>query len=153
MKMLCNIISISVLLLGTAHADEVLSIGKCLDIAAGLNALDHYDDPSTGKPKQYKLGATRSTIGFNIAALRHITEVNDTIKTGLIAEIGGGKPPQAFNAAEISKLNEEYKKILDAPCDTKPAHIKISDLHLGDGPDENAIPPNVIAALAPILDQ
>lgn len=136
--------------LGTARADD-LTIGNCLDIAAGLSALDHFDDP-TGKPKQYRLGALRITIGLNMAALRHVSETVDKARLGLVAEIGGGKAPQALDPSEIAKLNDEYRKILDRPCDVKPGRMKASDLHLGDSPEENAIPPSVIAALAPIID-
>jgi hypothetical protein len=88
-----------------------------------------------------------------MAALRNISETVDKTRLGLIAEIGGGKSPQAFDPSEIAKLNDQYRKVLEQPCNVKPAHIKVSDLHLGDGPEENAIPPSVIAALASILDQ
>lgn len=142
-----------VLSLGTASADDALTIGRCLDVAAGLNALDHYDDAATGKPKQYKLGALRGPIGLNMAVLRAVTESVDKARLGLIAEIGGGKPPQSLEPSELLKLNDEYRKVLEQPCNVKPTHIKISDLHLGDGLEENAIPPSVITALAPILDQ
>lgn len=141
-----------VLSFGAARADDAMTIGRCLDVAAGLSALDHYDDAATGKPKQYKLGALRGPIGLNMAALRHVSESIEKARLGLIAEIGGGKAPQAFDSSEIAKLNEEYRKMLDQPCDVKPGRIKVTDLRLGDGPEDNAIPPSVIAALAPILD-
>lgn len=146
------IVAIAAFSMAPAIADE-LTISRCLDVAAGLNALDHYDDAMTGKPKQYRLGALRVTIGLNMAALRHVSEAAEKARLGLIAEIGGGKPPQAFDPWEVSKLNEEYRKALDQPCDVKPGRIKATDLRLGDGPEENAIPPSVIAALAPIIDQ
>lgn len=128
---------------------DTLTIYQCLDIYAGLRTLDHYDDPATGRPKQYKLnGATRFLIGRNMAKLKPISEMIDKISDDLIADIGNGKPFTAFEQAQKRKYNEELYKAVEKPCDVSLDRIKSADLN----PDDNALPPSAISSLVHILD-
>lgn len=145
------VVALALLFPCVASAAEPLTVGKCLEILAGLNALDHYDDPTSGKPRQYKLGALRITVGMTISSLKHVSEAADKARVGLIAEIGGGKPIDP-NSPDMIRFGTKYQEMLDKPCDVVPARIKISDLKLGDGAEDNAIPPSVLGALAAILD-
>lgn len=133
------------------HADP-LTVGECLSIMSSLDLLDHYDDPVTGKPRQYKLGKARLTIALNMAALRHVREAVETTRTNLVQEIGNGGDIKT-NTPEYNKFSLTMRDVLLKPCDVTPGHLKLSELKLGDGPEENAIAPSILSALAPILDQ
>lgn len=141
-----------------AHAGEKLTISQCLEINAGLAALDHYDavirdgDKDRVVPKQYKLGAVRITIALNMAALRSVVEATEKARRGIIDEITGGKMPDV-GSAEFKEADAKFRAVTESLCNITPGRIRVADLKLGDGPDENAIPPSALAGLAPILDQ
>jgi hypothetical protein len=126
------------------------TVNQCLLIMKALRALDRagapLDPPPGPQPsdaKQYRLGALRMTIATNLAALSVVGDSFDRARRQLIREHGGEATPQFMDA---------FQKILDRPCEATLGHIKLSELKLGDGAEENAIPPTVLAALAPIID-
>ena len=148
--------AIPIVLPQAVHAEPPapLTVGRCLDILTGLNLLDNYDRVVGDKivAGQYKLGTVRFTIAQNMTALRHVQEMVDRATTGLLAEIAQGKPITA-GSPELVKLTTARQEILDKPCDVMPGHIRLSDLNVGDGPDQNAIAPSILSSLEPILDK
>lgn len=136
----------------SARAADTLTIQSCLDIFGGLNSLSGYDDPKTGKTTQYKLGALRLQVGMTLAALKTVSDQVQRAKGDLVAEVVNGKP-LVDNSPEMVALNHRYQEMLDKPCPITIPHIRLADLKVGDGPDENALPPSTIALLAPILDK
>lgn len=130
-----------------------LTVGQCIEVYNGLSVLNHYDDPVTGKPRQYKLGGSaRLTIALDLSVLKSVVDSTDKARTGLIEEIMVGKPIVP-NSPEFVKLNNEYQKVLSASCPVTPGHLDIKDMKIGDRDGDNAIPPDVIAAIVPILDR
>jgi len=135
------------------------TVGQCLDILAGLNALNFVGQqladqrqvpPTDARP--YKLGATRLTLALDMAALRPIADATEKARQGLLNEIGSGKPI-APNSEESKRFFEKWQDTLNAPCPVTLGRIKAADLKIGDGPDDNPIPPAVLSALVPIIDQ
>ena len=140
-----------------AFAQDRLTVGKCLEIANGLDQLDGYPrvikdgEKETTVQQQYKLGSVRYTIALNMAALKPVRESAERARQQIIVDINGGKTVMP-NSPEMVRFLAEYQKVLDKPCEVTPGHIKVSDLKLGDGPTENAVPPSVLSVLYPILD-
>lgn len=138
-------------------APKPLTVGQCMEILGGLTGLNSYDKVVGDKivPAQYKLGAARFTIVQNMTALRHVQEGLERARAGLVAEVaslikGGDIKP---NSPELTKLTVAYQAMLDKPCDVTPGRIKRADLNIGDGPEQNAIPPSVESALDLVLDK
>lgn len=151
----------------SAHAQEKkpLTIEECLKVLAGLNALNcagqQIGAACEKDAKQYKLGGARMTVALDIAALG---PVDDAYRRGVqsyaaeltpIPPADPGKPDQF--AVQRGKQNADFAAFqvqsLAKACPASPTHIRVTDLRVGDGADENAIPPAVLAALAPILDK
>lgn len=136
-----------------------LTTGDCLQVNAGLAALDRYDrviKDTSGEhvvSAQYKLGGTvRFTVAQMMATLKPIVDAFEKARTALITEVSGGKPVQP-NSPELDRLNVEYAKMTARPCGVTLPKIKLSDLKLGDGDDQNPIPPSVLSALLPMIEQ
>jgi hypothetical protein len=135
-----------------------LTMSECLSIHAGLNALDQYtvvvkeNGQEKSISKQYKLGNARMTVALDMSALKSVADAAEKARTGLITEIGQGKDIK-IGTPEGKKFTDQMQQWLDSPCSVKPGHIKLADLKIGDGDGENPIPPSVISALLPILDQ
>lgn len=142
--------ALSAALIAGARA-ELLTVAGCLTVLQGLRALDGYDVPSgdakTPTRKTYKLGALRFPIALNISALSRVEDSVSKARQALLAENGG--EVKSDNQAHIIA---ELQKVLDKPCDTTPARMKLADLRLGDGPEENAIPLTALSQMAPIID-
>jgi hypothetical protein len=155
-----RVIFILCLLPGVAFAGEAkpLTVGQCLDVMAGLNALNYVGqqlgDQQSKPPdaKAYKLGPARMTIALDIAALRPISDAAEKTRQGIVTEISGGKPIQA-GTDEMKQYLAKWQKVLDGPCGVAPGHLRAADLKIGDGADENPIPPSVLSVLIPIIDQ
>lgn len=138
-------------------AEPALTNAQCQEIAAGLSGLDGYTKVIKEKDGEravivpYKLGALRVTISQTISTLRSRNNATEDARKALIVEISGGAPilpdtPQWY------KFMDEWKKVLARPCGVQIARIKIGDLKLGDGPDDNPIPPSVLSLIQPMLD-
>jgi hypothetical protein len=139
---------------GYSKANEALTVGQCLLVLQGLEALDRYEDPANpGKFKQYKLGALRMTIGLDIGALVHVRDAFNRARNGIIAERAAPGVDLRALTPEAARLNLEIDKLTDLPCDTTIPHIKAADLKPGDGENENQYPPSVLGAIAPIIDR
>lgn len=142
----------------TPAAAGGFTVAECLNIETGLNALNYAGaqlrdpNPAPAGAKQYRLGAARWPIAMNLAALSRVSAAFAKSRSALILEIGSGKDI-APGTPEMSRLTDELQKILDKPCDVTPAKMKLQDLLLGDGTDQNQIPPAVLGALAPIIEQ
>lgn len=133
------------------------TVAECLSIESGLNALNYAgaqlrdQNPAPAGARQYRLGAARWPVAMNLAALSRVSAAFAKSRAALILEVGGGKDV-APGTPEMGRLTDELQKILDKPCDVAPARMKLGDLLLGDGADQNQIPPAVLGALAPIID-
>lgn len=127
-----------------------MTVSECLNVLAGLNALDYSGEQlGTNKgaipagAKQYTLGAARMTIALDIAALRRVADAMQVVSDHL----------QRENAKSQENYIAEWHKALEQPCDVQLRRIKQSDLKIGDGPNDNQIPPGVLSAIVPIIDQ
>jgi hypothetical protein len=149
-----------------AHA-EGLTVEQCISILTGLNALNCVGQQLGGQcpadVKQYKLGEARYTIAMAIAGLGPILNAVQEAQRKYIAELGPLPPAPAEGkvSAEYNEAVNKQNKLVGAnqvallakPCNVQPGHLKLSELHLGDGTDQNPIPPSVLAAFAPIVDK
>ena len=134
---------------------DKMTISECLQVLAGLSALDYVGEQlgarnaaiagkSTTPPgaKSYLLGTTRMTIALNIAALSRVADAIQQTTAELQKENTGS--PEDFQKAWMEAVTK--------PCPVTLIHIKQSDLHLGDGDKENQIPPGVLSVIVPIID-
>lgn len=146
-----------------AQADDTLTLGQCFDINSGLHMLDSYervikdDKGEHSALAQYKLGNARITIALDQAALRPFSEALETTRQGIVAEIAQKynikpKEIEAGSAANVEYL-KQYSDARNQPCTVKLGRIPISELKLGDGEGQNAIPPGALALIAPIIDR
>jgi len=136
-----------------------LTVLQCLTVLKGLDATGCVGKQVDGgacapDAKQYKLGPLRVTIGMNIARLQDEANVVQRAQNGFAAELPPLDPKisTAEANARQAQIQENWNKIIDAECPVTLGRLKQSDLKIGDGPDENAFPPAVIGALAPIID-
>lgn len=146
-----------------------MTIEQCLNILAGLNALDCAgkqlnDPPSACKPdsKQYKLGPARVTVSMDIAALTPVRDGVTKENQAFISDLPPlppGQPGKPDSAERVDAANAQNKlasahlqKILAGACPVQPGRLKASDLNDGDGDGQNAIPPSVFGAIVPIVD-
>ena len=152
-----------------AHADDLkpLTVEQCINILTGLKSLDCVGQQLNGQcaadAKQYKLGGARYTIGMNIQALTPVlTEYERAQQKYMLelpqvpaAEPGKPVPPEAatMKAQQDREAVANQLAMLAKPCIVTIGRLKQSELKLGDGPDQNAIPPSVIAAFGIIVDK
>lgn len=135
-----------------------LTVGQCVQALSGLLALDKYEkvikDGAGEKTVtvQYKLGVARFAVARAISVLRPVAEDVEKARLGLLAEVTGGKPVQP-NSEQLARLNDEYAKVLSRPCSVEIPKLKLADLRPGDGPNDNPIPPSVLASLLPIIEE
>jgi hypothetical protein len=150
-------------------AKPQLTVEQCINILYGLNSLNYagqqFGDPkqAPADAKQYKLGPARMTIAFNVAALTPILTAAQSAQQGFVRELPPlpaaepGKPDSPERVDAAAKQNKQaqanWEAIIHAPCPFVPGHLKEKELKIGDGPDENAIPPSVLGALVPIIDR
>ena len=151
------IAAIAISLAFPAHAEpKPLTVSQCLDVLAGLNALNYVgqqlsDAKPQGDAKPYKLGAARMTIALDISALRPVADAAEKARQSLIGEISAGKPILP-GTDEMKAFTAKWQDVLNGPCNVTPGHLKAADLKVGDGADENPIPPSVLSVLIPIID-
>ena len=158
-----------------AEDAKSLTIEQCINILGGLNALNYVgqplNDPNPNKPppdaKQYKLGPARMTIGLDISALTPVQTAAQNAQQNFFRELAplpsnppSWKPGEPESSERIDAANKQNKaaaanwqEIIQKPCNVQPAHLKERELKIGDGPDENAFPPGVLAAIWPLIDR
>jgi hypothetical protein len=151
-----------------ADGQKPLTVEQCVTVLNGLSALScagqQLNDQTTcpRDAKQYKLGPARMTIGSNIGALSAVFSMAQRSQQEFLAELPplpqpvAGKPPGPEIAEAETKrqaaASKNWQGILSADCNVQPAHIAESALKIGDGPEQNQFPPNVLAAISPIVD-
>lgn len=173
MRPIISIITALVMSGASATADDAkqpLSTEQCILVLNGLNALgwagQQLGEDAKQKPadaKQYKLGEARYTIALDIARL---TDVMVAYQRGVQAalrelpavpqqEPGKAKTPEAISIeAENNKRAVDIQtKALSKPCDVTPGRLKMTELKIGDGADQNQFPVSVLAAFSLIVDQ
>ena len=153
------------LVLGSVSAvhAESLTVEQCVSILTGLNALNCSGMQLGGScdkdAKSYKLGEARFTIAMAISALGPVLDAAQQAQRKFILELpalpDATKAPDYTEKAtkQSARISENWALMMAKPCNVQPGHLKLSELKLGDGPDQNAIPPSVLAAFAPIVDK
>lgn len=151
-----------------ASAGEPFTVEQCITILSGLNSLNWAGQQlnDQGRPadaKQYKLGDARFTISEDIQALTGVLTVYQRAQQQFMAELppipsvdqNKPVPPevQQMQADQNKRAIANQIAMLARPCNVTPGRLKLGELKLGDGPDQNAIPPSVLAAIAPIVDR
>lgn len=152
--------------LATASAQaRDLTVSQCLSLNRGIHALDcsgrHLDSPATPEcKKQYRLGSLRIDLALSLYDLDRLQTTverarNDMVRESLdkakekdskVSSIPPGSP-------EYTQFIEAFQGVLDRKCDVPLPHIRVEQLHIGDGDNDNQIPLDVIGALAPIIDR
>jgi hypothetical protein len=154
-----------------ALADDVkpLTVEQCITVFNGLSSLSwagqQLNEETSRRPadaKQYKLGEARFTISMDIAALSTVITAYQRAQRAAFDELPALPsvdqnkqiPPEVQqmkmdNDRRIAKIQND---MMTRKCDVTPGRLKLSELKLGDGPDQNAIPPNVLAAFSFIID-
>lgn len=161
------------------HAEDApkLSRRACMDILAGLESLNYVGQlgpiqmapngnvinaPPPGA-EHYKLSASAlTTIALDIGELGReqaaLTKGQQDFERTL------GPPPTGDvikMSAEERQVARDYAKkktdgleaVLESDCTVAPGHLKQSELNLGSGKDQNAIPPSVLSLIMPIVDR
>jgi hypothetical protein len=123
-----------------------LTVGQCINLLNGLAQLDGQKD------KPYKLASTAFARAMAITALRPFNEAADRARVALMADAAGGKKLEDLPMDVTGKLNAEYAKVLDGPCNVDIPKIPLSSLKLGDSDGENPIPSSVLSLIVPIID-
>ncbi len=164
-----TIAPLAVALNGPALSQDAkpFTVEQCINILTGLKALDcagqQLNGTCSADAKQYKLGDARFTIGMNIQALAPVLVEFQRAQQKYMMELPpipqpeAGKPVPPEIAAMQAQQNRESVAnqiaMLAKPCSVTPGRLKQSELKLGDAPDQNAIPPSVLAAFGSIVDK
>lgn len=147
-----------------AEEPKPLSLAQCVELYMGLTYLDGYDRvvKESGNEKivkaQYKLGESRMTVALNQGALRPIVEAANKTRQAMLADLGPAPDEKstaeqkAAYAKALAAAMDTFERSMKEPCPVTPGRIKLGNLNLGDGPDQNQIPPSVISAIMPIVD-
>lgn len=136
-----------------ARAEDDLTVKTCLEILAGLNSMNFSGQSSPTAPappdaKPYRLaGSARMTMAFDISELSRVQAASQKAQGEFDKTLDQKEPDRQ------KQLDANWQSILAAPCNVVPGRVKESDLHLGDGPNDNAIPPSVLAVIVPIIDR
>ena len=158
-----------------ALADDAkpLTVEQCMTVLNGLNSLNwvgqQLGEGPEKKPadaKQYKLGEARFTIALDISSLSPVRDAYVRGNQQFMAELPPippapeGKQPmpeaQQMQADQNRQAIAYQVATLAKPCPvslTTSGRLKLQELKLGDGPDQNAIPPSVLAAFSQIVDK
>jgi hypothetical protein len=170
-----SLIALAALAISTtlAHTQDApkqpLTVYECLSIFSGLNSLNwvgqQLDEPPATKPAgaaSYKLGDARWTLATDINALKSVYQTAHDAQDGFLRELPALPPakdnqnsPERVDAAQAQNkaATGNWDSINKKPCSVVPGHFKDTDLKVGDGPDQNPIPPSVLGALIPIIDR
>lgn len=153
-----------------AQDAKPLTVEQCIGVLAGLKSLNwagqQLGEDFKARPadaKQYKLGDARLTIAMDTAALEPILTAYQRSQQGFMSEqpvlpaAADGKPVPPEVQQVIAEQNRAFQKHqlddLKQPCPVTLGRIRSVDLKIGDGPDQNAIPPSVLGAFSPIVDK
>jgi hypothetical protein len=169
--------SLAILAAPAAGQDaKPLTVEQCIGVLNGLNSLNwagqQLNEPNDKKPadaKQYKLGDARFTISMDISSLDPVRAAFQRSQQGFLAEqpvlpavdkdgkTADGKMATPELQQAIADQNKAFQahQIADLakPCPVAPGRLKLQELKIGDNPDQNAIPPSVLAAFSPIVDK
>jgi hypothetical protein len=142
-----------------ADEPKKLTVGECVDIYIGLGNLDSYERvvKESGAEKvirgQYRLGDARMTVALNMGALKPVAEAANKTRQEILLEVGDGKAIAPDDQKAVAKATAMFEAALKEPCPVTPGRIKLSDLKIGDSPEQNQIPPSVLSAIMPIVDR
>lgn len=143
-----------------ADVSKPISVLQCLSVMKGLDAIGCVGKQLDGQAcapdaKQYKLGPLRVTIGMDLNRLQDLANVVQRGQNGFVAELTplDPKATDAEKQARGNQIQANWNKIIDADCPVTLGRLPQAALKIGDGPEENPIPPAVIGALWPIIDQ
>jgi hypothetical protein len=150
-----------------AEDAKPLTVEQCINILAGLKSLDcagqQLNSQCPADAKQYKLGDARLTIGMNVAALTPVLTEFQRAQQKYMMELPRVPTPEAGKPVppEVADMRAQQDResvanqlaMLAKTCNVQLGRLKQSELKLGDGPDQNAIPPSVFAAFSPIVDK
>lgn len=145
--------------------DGKMSTEQCINILIALKSLScagqQLGSACSPDAKQYKLGAARMQIALDISALQSTADAAQIAQSGFVRELPALPAADAAHpsdpvrqdamTAQNKAAESNLRKIMETPCTVRPAPIDIKDLNVGDEPDHNAIPPNVLAGLRPII--
>lgn len=105
-------------------------------------------------------------IAKNIRKTTMAAEALMSQRVAIMRKHANGAPEMKHDSPEGRAYLEEWGALLEEPATFEPHKIKLSDLKLGDGTDRttldgqrvevgptNAIPPSVLAALEPIIEE
>jgi hypothetical protein len=164
MRSLFAAAAVAAMLSSPARSNDMppMNMGQCITVLQGLRALSGRHDvivKEDGKDRVAQVpwkfdGATLLTIGLDIGALQVAETAVQHARQDLIVQFAekDGKDPQPGTALYngfIRKLQE----VMDAPCSVRPTRLKAAELKLGPGSNENAIPADIIGAIAPLLEK
>lgn len=141
----------------TAEKDN-LSVAQALNVSGGLSQLSSYETTDKeGKPSkayfQFNADVTM-LMAINIDLGRNLQTRFERAVQDLRMRLSGGSgtvPPE-----KMGEFNQEIAALADAPSRVGFLHIKLKDLCLkkdGDCKVENAIPPNTLSLILPIVDR
>jgi len=156
---------------GARYVQPPLSTLDCMTILSGLNSLNWQGQqlgqaaptptPITPLPS-YKLGTTRLTISRDVDMLSTLAVSINRAQNGYIAELPlpfMADPGKALTQEQASansererKIQKNWNELMDKMCDVPLKRIQWSELHVGDGTDQNAIPPAVLGAIMKIIE-
>lgn len=143
-----------------AQEQAPMTIGQCRAILFGLNALNCAGEQLGGHcatdARQYKLGNARITIAIDVSALSAEIAPIENGQAAFVRELPvlpdpSDKGRAAAEAENNKKIADNWATALKLPCHVSIGKIPIKELRIGDGSDENAIPPEVLSAIAPII--
>jgi hypothetical protein len=135
-------------------APKRMTVEQVVYLSDALSKLDRYDavckDGGSEKAcqKLYNFGpGARWTISLDLAEAKRISAAYYLARNALVAQYadGGNKVPDD----KFQKFQADDRLILDKPADVSFGMLRRDDLKL----DENPIPPSVLAALVPIIEQ
>lgn len=150
-----------------AAAQDHFTVEQCLTILAGLNALNCADQMIGAQcdkgARQYSLGPARLPIALAVSGLSNLANDTNRAQQGFIAELptippaAPGKqddPETAARRTDQSKaVQKNWNALMTQACPATLPRLKLIELNIGDGPGQNQIPPAVLGAIAPIIDQ
>lgn len=139
----------------SAQQAKPLTIGEAIGIASGLRQMKTYKaldkDGKLGDLPFKFSGSTIADMARNISLGDAEAKLYQEAVNILIFQLsdGGTQVPPG----KMADFNKQTSAMLEKPADVKMIRIKESALKLGDGANENPIPPEIVALVVPILDK
>ncbi len=138
-----------------------LSLARVIELDRGIKMLDAghevtVDGKSTRRP--YRYGATvHFPLQQNALALLPHVEAYSKASKALFAEVAEpytdekGGPSQRVPTQKLAEYQEQIQKLLDQVVQVKLYRIKLTDLKVGTGENENPIAVGILTDLRAIL--